>query len=151
MSKKGFNDLKEYIITDGIGFAFLAILNIVVFNFRIEESTMILRILLSFFTIIAYIIALMVIFSFVNGEFQIIYKMTKDKKENYFESNWMYARDLGTKESIIDRLKTKFIQYGTIGFLIIDLVSIFFYRSSVILEILAFLVKYVLGQAEKAG
>ena len=112
---------------------------------------MILRILLSFFTIIAYIIALMVIFSFVNGEFQIIYKMKMDKKENYFESNWMYARDLGTKESIIDRLKTKFIQYGTIGFLIIDLVSIFFYRSSVILEILAFLVKYVLGQAEKAG
>jgi hypothetical protein len=150
-----FKEFKEYVGNDGIGFCFFAIINIIVFNFRIEDPTILKRILFSFFTLVTYIIALIVVVNFISKEFIIIHRMTEDKNENYIEKRWPFGtlvtEDFGTKKEIIEKLTIKLTQYATIGFLIIDLVSIFFYRSSVILEILAFLIGYVLGQADIAG
>ena len=155
MTINNIKDFKEYISTDGIGFALFVIINIVVFNFRIEEPTIFSRIILSLFTIITYVITLIIVMNFIMKEFNIIYRMTADRKESYIEERRPFGTlvkdDFGTKESIIDKLKIKIIQYGTVSFLIIDLVSIIFYRSSVILEIFAFAIKYILGQAEMAS
>lgn len=148
-------EFKDYLSDDGIGYAFFVIVNIVVFNFRIEEPTMLSRILISAFMLIAYIIALIIIVNFIEKEFKFMYKMTPDLKADYIDKRSAFGSDasenMGSKAGLINDLKTKLMRNFTVYLLVIDLVSIIFYRNSVILELFAFIVKYFLGQAQMAG
>ena len=144
-----YKDLKEIILAKGGDFTFLLILtiNIVVYNFRVDLKPILMQVIFSSLLFFSYVVIFVLIANFIHRQFSDILKIGGtneiwDHSDNFWKK---------TKLEIIEERKFNLINYGVSGLFIIDLISIIFYRNSVIIEFFAFLIKYFLAQAENAG